>query len=531
MYLLLWLHKMANAKRGISIGIAAIVVIGIILIAGFGIYLGDTFGTSSTTSSLTSTNSDSTTTAKKPATQTCEVATSAVVKNGTTFCTDDVTNDTVVQNPGGYTYFRNNSIIFMGINFTTICPQGFYGCPGTSNNSEVTTMAAGALRVNLTFPDKTIESLGGIIGINYNLTLLSTHTNPRAGIMLLDTRSGYEVYLLVQPVATTSTVCSISGQPAGIEFRIIYDVNSTPVIGAKVYATNKPALCGNAPATTQSTTTITTTGNEWYSLPSDNNAGYSFIVSYSGQNYTFSSNLQPVSMTCATLFVPSGKTNMTITEFSSTCETTTTSTSSIALPAICPPMQSYTGGFQVTSGTSSPAVICLQLYYYSQNALTLNLSNVLTIQAIYYIQNGSIGIPRSFSGSPNFTVTPSQSQIVLGGPSNENEGIVVAFSIVSNAGASGTYEVGIFGSPALDHWMLGSEPEQCGYYGELIAGNGQPNYAQPAFNGCITYTVTSGNSTESTSSISLYHTVPGIPYQLVNGDLYFRIVGVTNATQ
>ena len=523
---------MANATRGVSIGIAAIAVIGIILIAGFGIYLGDTFSISPTTSSPNSTNTNSTMTAKTPATQTCEIATNMVVKNGTTFCIDDVSNDTVVQNPGGYTYFRNISIVFMGINFTTICPQGFYGCPGTSNNSEVTTMAAGALRVNLTFPDKTTESIGGIIGINYNLTLLSTHSNPRAGIMLLDTHSGYDVYLLVQPVAsTTSTVCSISGQPAGIEFRIIYDVNSTQVIGAKVYATNDPALCGNAPATAQLTTTISTTGKEWYSLPSDNNAGYSFSVSYSGQNYTFSANLQPVSMTCATLFVPSGKTNTTIIEFGSTCETTTTSTSAVAMPAVCPAIQSYTGGFQITSGTSSPAVVCLQLYYYSQNTLTLNLSNTLAIQAIYYIQNGSIGIPRSFSGSPNFTVTSSQNQIVLGGANNENEGSFVAFSILSNAGASGTYEVGIFGSSGLDHWMLGSEPEQCGYYGQLIAGNGQPNYAQPAFNGCITYTVTSGSSTETTSTSSTNNTLPAFPYQLLNGNLYFRIVGVTNSTQ
>ena len=213
--------------------------------------------------------------------------------------------------------------------------------------------------------------------------------------------------------------------------------------------------------------------------------------------------------------------------------TKTTSSNTITMPAVCPAVQSF-NTFEVTAGNSSPAVICLQLYYYSQNAITLNLSNTLTIHAIYYIQNGSMGIPVSFSGSANFTVTPSQSQIVLGGPNNENEGSIVAFSILANAGASGTYEVGIFRSYGTSAYELASQPNSCGYYGELIAGSGQPNYAQPFFNGCLTYTVTtitSGNTTEATSTSSTSHSVSGIQYQLLNSYLYFGIIGVTNSTQ
>ncbi|MHB8566955.1 MAG: hypothetical protein ACYC7D_12290 [Nitrososphaerales archaeon] len=262
------------------------------------------------------------------------------------------------------------------------------------------------------------------------------------------------------------------GKPGGIQFRIIYDYNSTQVIGAIVHATNKPALCNGSLATAQISINLTTNGTEWYSLLSDNNGGYSFLVTYSGKDYTFDANLQPVSMTCATLFVPSGHTNVTITEFGSSCETQTTSTSSTgSIPANCPAVQTYNYGFQVTPGTTSPAVVCVQLYYYSGNSITLNLSDALSIQALQYIMNGSEGIPKYFSGAPNFTVATSQSQLVLGGINNKNEGAIVSFSILANNGASGTYELSFFGSNSPNTvqgyaWMLApSEPLRCGYYG------------------------------------------------------------------
>jgi hypothetical protein len=193
----------------------------------------------------------------------------------------------------------------------------------------------------------------------------------------------------------------------------------------------------------------------------------------------------------------------------------------------CPPVQTVDNGFVVSAGTTS-AIVCIQLYYYnSSTALTLNLTKALSIEALYYVRNGSLGIPVSFSGTSNFTISPSQSQLVIGGPTDENEGSVVAFAITANTGASGTYELGISGGYA---WMLGSsEPLQCGYYGELVAGNGQPNYVSPT--GCITYSTTSMSGTETTSSSSNYHTIPGIPYALLSGNLYFKVIGVMNPTQ
>jgi hypothetical protein len=182
----------------------------------------------------------------------------------------------------------------------------------------------------------------------------------------------------------------------------------------------------------------------------------------------------------------------------------------------CPSGQTAGSGFgTVTVSSSSPAIICVEVYYYSFSAITLNLTDALQVQAV---QSN-----RTFSGDSNFIITPSQSQLVIGASSNVNEGTLVAFAVTARAGASGTYELGLLPSQsgALNTYMFGvQEPEDCGYYGLLVAGDGQPNYAQ-ATGGCFTY---------NTSSAGLI-TVPGIPYGLESGDLDFRIVGVTNSTR
>jgi hypothetical protein len=122
------------------------------------------------------------------------------------------------------------------------------------------------------------------------------------------------------PTQTAAAECTISGQPGPILLRVVSDYSQTPVVGAVVKATNQPAYCGSYPATEQATTSFTTTaGTEWYSLDSQNNAGYAFAVTYLGQTYTFQADLRPLSATCATLYVPSGRTNVTITEFQSSC--------------------------------------------------------------------------------------------------------------------------------------------------------------------------------------------------------------------
>jgi len=119
---------------------------------------------------------------------------------------------------------------------------------------------------------------------------------------------------------TKSVVCSITGQPAGILLRIVSDSNQAPIAGAQVMATNQPAYCDpNTPATGQTTLTFMTNNTEWYSLDSQDNAGYSVVVKYSGQNYNLTAKLRPISETCATLYIPSGRTNVTITALQTSC--------------------------------------------------------------------------------------------------------------------------------------------------------------------------------------------------------------------
>lgn len=130
------------------------------------------------------------------------------------------------------------------------------------------------------------------------------------------------------PVVSTtsvSTICSISGQPAGIFLSVLSDSTSTPVVGANVTATHYPAGCslngvvyGNAPTTQQ----FVTNGSRWISLNSTNDGSYNFTVDYQGHNNTFTADLRPVSITCATIYVPSGMTDVTITEFQSSCNST-----------------------------------------------------------------------------------------------------------------------------------------------------------------------------------------------------------------
>ena len=209
--------------------------------------------------------------------------------------------------------------------------------------------------------------------------------------------------------------------------------------------------------------------------------------------------------------------------------TSTSSSSAVstdsALVAECPRMGQGGGFGTVTAEAASPALLCVQLYYYSNAPLTINLTSALSIQALQYVFNNGVAVSRSFDGAPNFTISASQTVLTIGGPNNENEGAIVAYSVTAQAGASGTYPLGLFLAKGLSAWMFGSQgPESCGTYGQLVAGNGEPNYNQ-GFGSCITYATQNppdGGSSE--------FTVPGVPYQLIKGDLYFALSGVSSPT-
>lgn len=244
---------------------------------------------------------------------------------------------------------------------------------------------------------------------------------------------------------------------------------------------------------------------------------------------------QPVSHSTVTITQAH---TMTTTETTTVILTPTTpsntnASTDAALLATCSQAQGPPPGiWKLAVNTNSAAVICFQLYYYSSTApLSLNLSQALSIQALQYIANGSVNYPRSFSGASNFTLVASQNQLTIGGPSSANEGTTIAYALTAKPGASGTYWLSFLASNGLRAYMASpQEPLSCAFYGELVAGTGQPGYTQ-GFNGCITYTTTSQTSTSAATNSTSGNTVPGIPYPLLNGNIYFRITGMRNSTQ
>jgi hypothetical protein len=118
--------------------------------------------------------------------------------------------------------------------------------------------------------------------------------------------------------ATSSrSLCISPGQPLGVFLRVLNDSTSLPVVGANVtaLANGYSGNCGIATVSTftwQSTYVFITNSTEWYPLNLVNVDSYQFTVSYLGQTYNF--HLAPLGLsvyTCGTMYLPSGKTNMT----------------------------------------------------------------------------------------------------------------------------------------------------------------------------------------------------------------------------
>jgi hypothetical protein len=155
--------------------------------------------TSMTSSSSTSSSSTSTSSASP-----CGSAARLTAVNGSNYCAIDVSNDIVVGAPG-YSYFFNGSITYMGVNFQTICPSTYQGCPGSTSSS--TQMMIGAIKFNMTFSGQTVETAGQAIGDSTHVLILSNHAAPRAGMQIeygpspydaVPSTSNYHVFLLVQ---------------------------------------------------------------------------------------------------------------------------------------------------------------------------------------------------------------------------------------------------------------------------------------------------------------------------------------------
>lgn len=223
--------------------------------------------------------------------------------------------------------------------------------------------------------------------------------------------------------------CTFTASPGPVFLRVLSDSNQTSVAGAKVEYTNTPMSCNGYPAEPRATQTFVTNSTEWHPLSSGQDASLSFVVTYSGQAYNFSTGLGIEAVTCVTLLVPSGNTNVTFGNFQSTCPpksaiTSTTSSRSSSgssrqyqlefiQESNCPygswvvpwgvVLDNHATGVQPTNAT-------LPLSY--SNARLTSNSNYSTIS--FSVPNGVYNytvVPTGFAGKQSGNVTVSGSNV------------------------------------------------------------------------------------------------------------------------
>ena len=132
------------------------------------------------------------------------------------------------------------------------------------------------------------------------------------------------IYIALASTATPgSNTCVISGQPTGMYLSVVSDSNGSAITGAQVTAVHHYGIddCNGVvyPGAT-STSTFTTSGAMWNSLDSDNLGSYTITVQYQGHQFSFSARLEAESVTCAQISLPSGRNNVTVTEFQFGCK-------------------------------------------------------------------------------------------------------------------------------------------------------------------------------------------------------------------
>jgi hypothetical protein len=113
------------------------------------------------------------------------------------------------------------------------------------------------------------------------------------------------------------------------------------------------------------------------------------------------------------------------------------------------------------------AFLCVRYFYYNSTAAeTVNTSGILQVSGLRQINSTTSG---SFNPSSNFTVDSFPTEITIGGPSNENEGIVVLYVINAHTNSSGTYSMSFLATvyPGI---------ADCGSLSKIIVGNGEPHY-------------------------------------------------------
>jgi RNase P/RNase MRP subunit p29 len=166
-----------------------------------------------------------------------------------------------------------------------------------------------------------------LIGVAIVAKSINSSTSGTNGQIAIATEStlAFPTSTSSSTLSQTCTVVYASGY-SGFFLRIVYDGNRTPVAGAHVVATSRvvtPSACYGSyrTTTTQETTTLVTNHTEWYPLDTSFRSSYSIAVTYSGHTYSLSAGFgSPETMTCESLYVPSGRTTSTVTrEFVTDC--------------------------------------------------------------------------------------------------------------------------------------------------------------------------------------------------------------------
>jgi hypothetical protein len=247
-----------------------------------------------------------------------------------------------------------------------------------------------------------------------------------------------------------------------------------------------------------------------------------------------SSLMRPVTTTVrgtttltSTETVTSTGTSTTTATSTTTSTTTVTSVSTQSVTETLPEgcsgstASGYFGTLDV--GTSSPATICLQLYEFDATSpITVDPAGLIAISGSDPVSGRPI-----YGASLNFTITSSSSSVDLGGPTDANEGILVALYITAKPGASGAYwaevEQGVLqgalggGQPGL--YLTSQGGEEGGPNGVLVAGTGQPDYVpsnvieMPIYLDCT----------------SAFH-IQGYAFDICPDMLYYRLIAATNST-
>jgi hypothetical protein len=232
-------------------------------------------------------------------------------------------------------------------------------------------------------------------------------------------------------------------------------------------------------------------------------------------------------------------TTLTLTSISTSTQITTATTtitsllaqnSTQTLPAGCSgnSVSGYAVG-TVEVGANSPAIICVQLYEFNATSPTVaNPTGFISIGGF-----SPFSPEQQVNGLSNFTITASSDSVTLGGPTNANEGIVVALAITAKPGTSGTYWVYMTGGnsnseqtnpPAgtlLALYLADEVGENIAPTGVLVAGTGQPDYVPSGV------TEVGQGARNCTSSF----TIQGVAYDICPDIIYYRITNVTNSTQ